>query len=217
MRARFRGERGDHEGAVADLRQAVSVEPEDFRGWRDLGVQLEVRAPDEAEQALSRALALDADDSASWDYRGHTRLLRGDFEAASRDLARACELDPSDAEAWHARGQALVSLARFAEATPLLERAVGLKPSWADPWISLGRARVGLGQLGPAAIALDRALGLAPGDPHALLGRALLRHTEGNLEAARADAEKAAARLPDGDFDLTVARALLRKLGPPAR
>jgi len=102
-----------------------------------------------------------------------------------------------------------------AEAVRQLEQAVREQPERTEGWRELARARLRVGATGPARAAIDRALELAPDDLAALLLRAQIRATAGDLALARADAEVVAARSAAAR-ELEEAAVVLARTGAPA-
>ncbi len=94
--------RDDPEGAVADLQQAVSIEPDEPAAYVDLAMALQKQHRlGEAVAQIDRAIARTPADGLSALYRDRARLdqERGDLEAAVRDLDEAVRRDAGGAAA----------------------------------------------------------------------------------------------------------------------
>ncbi|MBD0371755.1 MAG: tetratricopeptide repeat protein [Pyrinomonadaceae bacterium] len=85
----------DLQAAIAEYKMAVSLSPQDFRLWTDLGRALE-KAGDEAasEKALRRAVELAPYYSWPRWHLGNFLLRRGRYTEAVAELRRVAEIDP---------------------------------------------------------------------------------------------------------------------------
>lgn len=84
----------DLQAAIQAYRRAVSLSPNDFRLWTDLGRALEQAGDTEAsEKALRRAVGLAPYYSWPRWHLGNFLLRRGRYEEAASDLRRVAELD----------------------------------------------------------------------------------------------------------------------------
>jgi len=92
---------------------------------------------------FSKAIALDPNDSASYNDRGTIYRRTGNFQAAVADFTKAIELDPKEAGTYYNRAFAFKKLGRVQDAIADLERCIELS---ADPhWH--GRAQTFLQEL----------------------------------------------------------------------
>ncbi|MEO8011498.1 MAG: tetratricopeptide repeat protein, partial [Dokdonella sp.] len=98
-RAMLKIDGGDIGGAETDLRQIMSVEPDNADALNALGYTLADRTTrlDEAKQLIERALALKPDEAAIIDSLGWVNYRLGNLEEAARLLRKAFEIN-ADAE-----------------------------------------------------------------------------------------------------------------------
>lgn len=125
-----RASRGDHEGALAMVRQALELRPSSPEYWGNAGLSyLALQRFDEAADAFRRSLELGASDRA----RAHLRLglalgRAGRLEEGLAHLAQTLAMKPDDVEALSYHATTLAELGRPREALPSLRRLVALRP-----------------------------------------------------------------------------------------
>ncbi|MBI3185660.1 MAG: tetratricopeptide repeat protein [Myxococcales bacterium] len=84
----------------------------------------------EASEALSRAIELDAGNAEAHYWRGVVRARLGDKAAAVEDFQRAVELHRDYAEAYDYLGYLLIDAGRLDEAIANLDRLIALRPEY---------------------------------------------------------------------------------------
>ncbi len=147
----------DSDDAVADLRRATELAPDNAAAWHHLGEALAAEgAMDEAEAAFRRAVELDPDDQLALTHLGHTALAAGLRDEGVGYLARAVDLahDASTAsislvDMYRSFGQyddALVQARRIAEAAPEDRLA----------WLDVAELSLQIGQLDESRSAFER-------------------------------------------------------------
>jgi len=94
---------GDEAPAIADLRQAMTIEPTLQKLYQDIGRELLHGRPSDA---LDEALAADPVTAYGYLDRGTRRLGRGQFDLAIADFDAAVAREPRLAEALAGRGEA---------------------------------------------------------------------------------------------------------------
>ena len=176
------------------FREAIIHDPKFALGWTGLANTLSLqvfygsRPQDpglhEAEQAVTRAMELDANLAEAWAVAGSIADSQLRLDRAEQMLRRAIELNPNYAPAHHWLSMTLTNLGRREEALTTAERAVMLDPLSAiiNNW--LGAARASVGRFDDALDAYERAIEIDPtvaivysnvGDLHAYgLGRPAL-------------------------------------------
>jgi len=153
---------GEPAHAVALMRRALAVAPDQARCYKILGLGLAALGKDEeAESSFQQLIVLD-DSPDSYNSLGvlHTKQER--FDDAIAAFRQALERDPEHARALAGLGQALQTLARTEEAVPFLKRAIVLLPDDPDLHCDLGNALQTLRQLPDAIAAYQRSLQLNP-------------------------------------------------------
>jgi tetratricopeptide (TPR) repeat protein len=183
--------------ALAALRRAAELLPEDAEAHANLGAELRVRSKwEEALVSLRKSLALQPrNPDALIDAADAQRSLGRLREAV--DLYRwALQIDPRRGDAHNNLGNALLELGETAAAVECYKRALELRPQDAQVLCNLGNALRQLGQLEEAVNFTRRALELAPdlGMAHNNLG--LLLGARGERDAAIASYRQALRHNP---------------------
>lgn len=127
------GRRGDHEGAIAQYREAIRLNPKLPGAHFELAEQLR-NSPDpalnaEAEREYRAALDVNENDAKAWLQLGGVLAGKGDFTAAAEHYRKAIALQPQNAEAKTGLAIALIATNRTDEAISLLESAVKDDPA----------------------------------------------------------------------------------------
>ena len=196
-------EQGDVPQAIAELDQALTLDPGDWRAWHNRGVAYRRAARNaEAIEDFSRALRIEPRRVESWNGRGVARQAEGDHGGATADFDAALRVNPRSVAALNNRGVSWRALGDTGRALADFDRALELSPRYATglanrgaTWRSAGnwaRARKDL----DAAIAVDSSLALA------YFNRATLELAQDRPERAIADFAAAAMRQPDGEAEL---------------
>lgn len=138
--ARAMRRQGRFEPALARLRQATVLDRNNINSWLDLiGLLMEMRRHDEADQALERAVALFPDMEKLREGQAMALKRREGFDAAVAFLE--AELAKDGNQAWpHRQLGALFADVDRARANEHLRRAVALSPGDIDTLFSLAES-----------------------------------------------------------------------------
>jgi tetratricopeptide (TPR) repeat protein len=128
-----------------------AAEELDAQQWFDLGLELEVSAPDEARDAYRRALELDPVHLDSRVNLGRLLQEAGRHDEAAAHYRAVLEGHPDHATAWFNLGVALEDLNRPRDAIKAYQEAIGADRKMADAYYNLARLFV---QAGKKAAAL---------------------------------------------------------------
>ena len=188
--------RGDIDGAIGELREAIGVDAGLAAAHKNLAALLwqAGRLP-EAREALLHAVA-----SLPQEPNLLARLARaqadlGDAPAALATLARARAAGPRDAATWGLLGGVLAEYGRWQEAEAMLVEAVRLAPRDAELAVRLAHAKQETGDNAAAMEALARGAAANPADLNLAIDEALyLPH----VYADGADAAQWRARYASG-------------------
>jgi Flp pilus assembly protein TadD len=179
--------------AARSFRDVVREQPTNAVAWSYYGIALaHLEHPDEAEAALSRAIALAPQNPDAWFHLGVARSLREEWGQAVTAYRRAVALAPTDLVAWHRLGVALAESGDEVAAEAAFERAlvisqeVPARPGEEDPlrlprsddhvdergeregsreaksWLDLALSLLSLGDEEEALAAYERAYTLDP-------------------------------------------------------
>ena len=153
--------RGEREAALAHVRKAVALAPDDAEaltllGWLDMEVAGDVET---AIESYRRAAALKPDVPEVHNNLGVALKRKGDLEPAVRSFSRALELKPDFAQAASNRGWAHVDQGKWQEARTDFEKSLALQPDDEAALYGLARVRKELRDYSGAQEALTRLSG----------------------------------------------------------
>jgi len=146
-------------------------------GWKAQGLALlNLQRPDEAAQALRRALDLQPDDAEGWANLGILLQESGKLPEAEDALRRALAVDSQLAAAHGALGVLLSREGRDDEAEAVLRQALSLQPQLPRVNGALGEILARRGQFADAEQSFKQELALEPGNPVLInqIGRLIL-------------------------------------------
>ena len=117
------------DGSERDLKQIISMQPEDSRALNHLGYMLadQTTRHEEALELIERAIAISPDDPAIIDSLGWALYKVGRYEEALVQMRRAFAAFPDDEVASHL-GEVLWALERFDEAMRVWQDALETEP-----------------------------------------------------------------------------------------
>ena len=196
------------DGRIAALQTAIRGSRRDAKPYASLGLAYLQKAREtsdpsfyeRADEALQRALALDAKNADAVVGRANLALARHDFAEALALARRARRLQPTEVAAYPALVDALVELGRYDEAARALQQFIDRKPSL-PAYARVSYFRELHGDLDGAVEAMQLAVAASSGVPEAtasvqaLLGQ--LQFARGDLDAAREAHRAALAAFPD--------------------
>jgi tetratricopeptide (TPR) repeat protein len=169
-----RYQKGDLEGALADLDLAIRMRPSLATAYLNrAAVHRAVGNLEAALKDLDRANALQKDFFEALSNRGSVRYDLGDTQGALSDLNRAIDLNDRVAEPFYQRGYVYLGLKNFDASMADFERAIKLAPNMA--WAYQGRGTVLMckGQMERAIESFDQAISLDPRLSWAYFNRAV--------------------------------------------
>jgi tetratricopeptide (TPR) repeat protein len=144
--ARYR-ERGDNDRAIADLSQAVALDPKLAMAYNDRGIAYAVKGDnDRAIADLNQAIALDPKFAKAYNNRGLAYAVKGDNDRAIADEDQAIALDPKYAIAYYNRGFAWEKKNDLQKALADFKKFTELDPADPDGPAAIARVTKVLGQ-----------------------------------------------------------------------
>jgi TolB-like protein/Flp pilus assembly protein TadD len=164
--------------------------------------------PAEAEQALERAMSLNRGYTMAHVWHGLALTAQGRYREAAEHNLEAFRLDPLSPivntnvgfDAWRF-GDAEEAAARF-------KAAMEIDPSFAVPYSGASKVAAWRGDLGEALRWIDDAIERAPNRAYYSARKGLLLLQSGDVDAAKACIDAAAAKSTDGVFDPELVVAL---------
>ena len=197
QRARQRS-KDDFAGKIADLTEAVRMDPNLSEAFRQRGYARLMHGDDDGAVAdFDEAVRLDPGHAAGIIHRGLLRRVNGDLDGAVADFDEAIRLDPRNADAFNSRGSVRRLKRDAAGAISDFDQAIRLNPEHASALASRGEAKFDLQDLAGAVSDYDQAIRLDPWKEATFLARALARHCLGENQAAVVDCDQAIRLNPD--------------------
>ena len=185
MRGIIRAEKGDADGAMADLDEALKKDASYRPALVRRAAMLRARnQPDRAQADLDRAIGLDGRDPTAYVERAVLGFTRREFARAWADLDRAIELGSHDVIVPILRGQILLEKKDTKRAHEEFVTALKADSSRHDAYLGLASVYLMRGQAKNAQAILDDAVRSDPNNPEAYGNRATLCLARGDYEKA---------------------------------
>ena len=161
--------KGDHTGAIEELKLAIAEHPTFKQAFNDLGVQyLKLNRLPEADAAFQGALKLDAESFAALINRGIVNVMMKRHGEAVPILRKALKKNDQSAVGHYFLGEALTNLGLFDEAEKELLASLALgKEEMKEAHRILANIYTSRGARQQAATELETYLKLAPDTPDA--------------------------------------------------
>jgi tetratricopeptide (TPR) repeat protein len=183
--------------ALATLRRAVELLPQDAEAHANLGAELRSRGEWEAALiSLRQSLALQPRNPDALVDAGDAQRSLGRTREAVTLYQLALQINPGRGDAHNNLGNAFLELGENAAAVGCYRRALELRPNDAQVLCNLGNTLRQLGELEEAMNCTRRALELAPGLSMAHNNLGLLLAARGERDAAIANYREALQHNP---------------------
>lgn len=192
-RGLVRQDMGDANGAGADYRAALALDPGHSIAYHNLSVLLKDRGGKEARDLLDKAIENNPQLSYSYIERGYHLLQEGNYSGALKDYDRALQLDPDTPENWLNRGLAKEKLGDLTGAYNDFTRAITIAPQLERAWLSRANILTKQKRFNEALEDYSVAIMYYPEYGIAWLNRAIVHQRLGQKTAACTDVRKAAA------------------------
>jgi Flp pilus assembly protein TadD len=210
-------DRGDRDGAIPHLREAIRIRPGYAKPHVSLGKALaEAGDANAAGREYAVALAIDPGNPQAQYNLGLLRVGQGRLDEGIAAYREALRIDPGYTKARHNLGVALAAADRLPEAVEEYRKALALAP---DLGVAHGNLAIALERLGrrDEAIAEYRvAVTLMPGDPTARYNLAACLVGAGRLPEAAAELREALRLRPGWPEGRAALAEVEAKLASPA-
>jgi tetratricopeptide (TPR) repeat protein/TolB-like protein len=211
-RARARAK--DFDGAGEAFRKALELQPQDWRGYRELGLMYYEQSKfEDAIEQFKRVIALTPDNPGAYNNLGAFYGRAKNYAKAEEMLAKSLQLDPRWLGALTNMGKLLFDQRRFAEAETHWSEAVKVDKSSYRLWGNLAAVQARLGRTADAQASylkavklLDERIAVNSKDAelysyraHFLTPLGRRREALSDLEKAGVDGRNAATLVRDAD------------------
>jgi tetratricopeptide (TPR) repeat protein len=194
-RANIRMDRGDYDGALADMSDAIRLMPRSARLYFNRALLWQLKKDKEkAFTDINKALEIDPKETHALNSRGLFYLERGEYDLALRDFNELIRLKPRYDHAYAIRGYYWQLRGDLDRAMADLNRAIELEDkSQAFNYYRRAEIYRYRGDLDAALRDLDVAARRAPKGVPVMLAQGLVLERKGDLAGARAQFERIVA------------------------
>ncbi|NEP86906.1 MAG: tetratricopeptide repeat protein [Okeania sp. SIO2C2] len=134
-----RFEKGDRQGAIADLNWALQVDTEDSQTYCCRGIIRHKQGDNlGAISDFNQALQCNDRDVLAYQNRGAIRSKMGDFKGAIADLDAALKIEPNNSLIYVSRGNTYRDMGAYEEAMTDYEQALKINPNEAKAFYNRG-------------------------------------------------------------------------------
>ena len=147
-----------YDKALADLSQALKLEPQNADGWNNYGLYLsESGKTKESLEALDKAISLRKNFDKAYYNRGNTFAKAGNYREALKDYAIALSINSSYTDALNNSGNCYIMLQRPDSAKVFFERSVQVDPNNVKAIMNLAVTLQSMGDTAGARVYIDKA------------------------------------------------------------
>jgi serine/threonine-protein kinase len=155
---------GRYADAVNELKRAVTLEPSNSDGYRELaGAYQALGRTADAEATFKTAIGVRPTYWANYNALGGLYFRLSRYAEAEAQFRRASELTPDNARVYANLGAVYFSMSRFDDAARTFEKSVAISPN-AQAYSNLGTLYFAKGRYADAARMMERALKLSEGN-----------------------------------------------------
>jgi tetratricopeptide (TPR) repeat protein len=166
MRAKFYLQGKQFEQALADLDEALRLNPQLGEAWTlRATVRVEMGDYQQALADVERRLQIEPPDPLALLTRGNLRANLGELELSLEDFTEFLGQQPGTALALRARASSYARLRRFEEALADLNEALTVDPTNADAYLERGHVYQSKGEYLAAVADYQKALALGQTEP----------------------------------------------------
>jgi tetratricopeptide (TPR) repeat protein len=183
-------QRGDYRQAIADISQAITLQPNDPYYYNNLGAAYRaIQQVANAKACYERALSIQPQYAEANNNLGNILKNEGKCADAVVCYQRALQAKPEFAEGYYNLGSAWNDMQQYGAALTALQKAIALKPDYADAHNAVGCLFQHFGDLERARLHFQSAAQLKPdfAEAHVNLGNVLrdLKQSEAAIACYR--------------------------------
>ncbi len=192
----------EYQKAIESLNHAVSICPDNYLPWFDLGMAcLKTGDHQNAIAAFSKSTSINPDFQDTWYNLGLCYAAISNHEQAVNSFVKAIDKGPESSEICYNMGLSLQKTGNNPEAVKTFQKVVALEPGNVDAWYRIGQLNSILENCDQAISAFQNAISIKPDliEAHRALGNEFSK-TGKHKDAA--EAFEQAATLNEKDADL---------------
>ncbi len=199
MRGLTRFEKNDIEPALADLNEALRLDPKNVMALITRAVLWTVKnRPDQAFADANKAVELDTRNAYAFEQRAMIACSQKNDDGALRDFDRAIELGSQWVMIYVARGGIFLKRGELEKGQADLDHALQIDPKRIEAMISMCVIHMERSDFGKALAAINKAIQIDPQSDEAYSTRAVIHYTLGHDKEALKDLSQA-VRLDPGN------------------
>jgi tetratricopeptide (TPR) repeat protein len=188
----------DPVAAQADLQKAMSIAPQDSRGYAGMAqLLLGQKKYADANKLFEQALSKNPRDVQAIGGLTQLSLLQKEPAQAAARVRQQIEKVPDEANLYLLLGEVEMVQKDYKSAELSLTKALELNPKNIDVMLALAAAQSSLGSTGEAMASYQRAIQQAPRDVRAYILLAALEESQGQWQAAQQHYQKVLDTQPD--------------------
>ena len=198
MRGIATGATGNYAAAETDIQEAISVAPEDSRGYAALGqLRMAQKKNEEAHKLFEQALVKNPRDLQAMTGVVQIYVAQKEQARAAERIAQQIAKVPGDSGLYGLQGEVRMAMKDFVGAEQAFTKAVDLNPNSVDAILALTRAQLSRGSADQAVASYQLAIQKDPRDvrPYILLGS--LEESKGKWSDAQQHYQRALQVQPD--------------------
>jgi tetratricopeptide (TPR) repeat protein len=193
LQSQEKSKKGDYKGAIADLDQAIRLNPKNALIYNNRGtIRYKLGDKQGAIIDYDQAIRLNSKFALAYGNRGLARYKLGDKQGALADYDQAIRLGANYASAYGNRGSIRYKLGDKQGALADYDQAIRLGANYASAYGNRGSVRFDLGDKKGALADYDMALSLDPNYASGYVYRGKVRREVGDKQGAMSDLNKAA-------------------------
>jgi tetratricopeptide (TPR) repeat protein len=212
LRGNEKADKGDIPGAIADLNQAIALNPKYDIAYNNRGlIQYQQNNWSQALTDYNQAIAINPKNDSSFNNRGLLKIEKTkDYLGALADLNQSIALNAKNSNAFNNRGYLKYLEKNATGSMADYNQAIALNPKSHSAYNNRGVLKYVMLKDTPGALAdYNQSLALNPKYPNPYNNRAAIKKDQNDLNGALADYNQAIALNPK-DVDFYVSRALLK-------
>jgi tetratricopeptide (TPR) repeat protein len=184
--------KGDHDRAIADLNEAIRLDPKYTAAYSNRGNAYYSKADyDHAIADYTEAIRLDPKYATAYSSRGNAYYSKADYDHATADYTEVIRLNPKSTVTYNSRGNAYLSKGNYDRAMADYSEAIRLDPKYATAFSNRGDSQYRKGDYDRALLDLDEAIRLNPRYAIAYNNRGNAYNRKGDHDHAMADYSEA--------------------------